>query len=56
MKISEIVKVLELIQNEHGDLPCIIETELDYVSCDAEVEECSVEDREGYGLSVKFIM
>ena len=56
MKIQELINVLEVIKQKHGDIPCLIEVEMDYVSADAEVDECSVEDREGYGTSVKFLM
>ena len=57
MKISEIIEELEAIKKEHGDIPCIIE-DVDYLEgcIDLEVEECSVEERDGYGLSVKFLI
>ena len=57
MKISEIIEELEDIKKEYGDIPCLIEEE-DYLEgfIDLEVEECSVEDRDGYGLSVKFLI
>jgi hypothetical protein len=56
MIISEIVKELERIKKDFGDLPCLIEVEMDYVSTNMPVDECAVEERDGYGLSVKFIM
>ena len=53
MKISELIEELEAIRAEHGDIPCLIEfTEWE----DMEIGECSVEDRLGYGLSVKFLI
>ena len=53
MIVSELIEELEEIKKEHGDIPCLIEfTEWE----DMEVEECSVEDRLGYGLSVKFLI
>ena len=56
MKVSEVIEELKRIGSEFGDLPCVIEVDFDYVAIDMEVTECAVEDREGFGLSVKFLM
>lgn len=56
MKISEVIKNLQEILEKEGDLPCLIELEAYGACCDAEIEECSVENRDIFGKSVKFII
>ena len=56
MKIDDIIKELQKINKKYGNLPCLIEVEMDYVTTDVEIDDCCVEKREGYGLSVKFMM
>jgi len=56
MIISEVIKDLERIKKDRGDLPCVIESELYHVQSNAPVTECSVEERGEFGLSVKFLI
>lgn len=56
MKIRDLIEQLEMIETQYGDIPCLIDVEIDYVTASVEVDECSVEERDGYGLSVKLLM
>jgi len=55
MKIVEVVKKLEEIGENFGDVECLIEVMYDDVVATVPVDELAVEDRDGYGVSVKFI-
>lgn len=57
MTISQIEKQLAEIKAQHGDLECLIEMydwRFEEV-INRKVQELSVEEREGFGLSLKFL-
>ena len=56
MKISQLIQELREILKREGDLLCIIEAQIDYDLYDMPVGECSVEDRDEHGRSVKFLI
>lgn len=56
MKIDDMIERLESIKDDFGDIECLIEVDLDYTSATVPVDELSIEDREGFGVSVKFLM
>ena len=55
MKISQVIKELQEILEKEGDLPCLIEVMDTDCVYDISVDECAVEIRGEYGLSVKFL-
>ena len=56
MKIEDAILALEKIKTDYGNIPFLIEVEIDYVQSTVEVEEISVEGREGHGLSALCLM
>lgn len=56
MKISDVIAELKEIESGYGDIPLLIEVEIDGVCSVVEVEEISVEGREGYGISALCLM
>lgn len=62
MRISQIEEKLAKIKKKYGDIQCLIEIEAGYAFHSRnrelksiEVEECSVERRNGFGMSVMFL-
>ena len=55
MSISEVIAELKGIKKQHGNVPCLIEIEIDGFLETMPVGEVSLENRELFGLSVKFL-
>jgi hypothetical protein len=56
MKIEDAIAILEKIKADYGNIPLLIEVEIDGVQSAVEVEEIIVEGREGHGLSALCMM
>lgn len=61
MKASSLIATLQEIIDQHGDIPCLIETltfneTYDEKFCMVEIGEVSVETREGFGVSAAMIL